>query len=570
MFQSAAVPGATLCFCCRFAILGAAKDWRTSSQISEGPGSRHDVRLQCSIISPLADPEEGDARELQRLFLPVGTVLRGKYRIDGVIGTGGMAVVYAATHRNRKRFAVKVLHPELSTRREVRARFIREGYVANSVEHPGVVSVLDDDVTDDGGAFLVMELLEGATVEGFSPRARPLPLRESLAIASDVLAVLEAAHAKNIVHRDIKPANLFVTRQGQIKILDFGIARLRDATLGLKATGTGATLGTPAFMAPEQALALASEIDARTDLWAVGATLFTMLSGSLVHPGDNARQVMIRAATEPARSLASVAPDVPSAVVDWVTRALLFDKAARWESAAAMRAVGLRIQRELFGALEVGCAKSLFELCTGDIATSPTELSPAGALRSAVRETTQTTLESLPDELGASPSIPALRLDAPSEHARGRRMPLVLIAAAAIALGVGLMLVFARPARRLDASLSAANPAAPTTSLPVASDGHPSPTLPPAAEGSTASVASSDVAAPLGSATISITSSITPSRATSSRPSTANRNRAQIAAAQTHAQPSPAVEAVASAASTATDRAPSAPAAHNPLQIEIQ
>src|SRR4051812_16934754 len=158
-----------------------------------------------------------------------------------------MAVVYAATHRNRKRFAVKMLHPEVAVRQEVRARFIREGYVANTVEHPGVVSVLDDDVTENGSPFLVMELLEGATVEGLGARSRPLPLRETLTIAHDVLSVLEAAHAKNIIHRDIKPANLFITRQGELKVLDFGIARLREATVDVEATSTGAALGTPAF-----------------------------------------------------------------------------------------------------------------------------------------------------------------------------------------------------------------------------------------------------------------------------------------------------------------------------------
>src|SRR5580692_7221435 len=95
----------------------------------------------------------------------IGTVLRGKYRIDRVLGVGGMAVVYAATHRNKKRFALKMLHPELSTREDIRTRFLREGYVANSVEHPGAVAVMDDDVAEDGAAFLVMELLDGVGVE---------------------------------------------------------------------------------------------------------------------------------------------------------------------------------------------------------------------------------------------------------------------------------------------------------------------------------------------------------------------------------------------------------------------
>jgi signal transduction histidine kinase len=98
----------------------------------------------------------------------VGSVLRGKYRLDEVLGIGGMAVVYAATHRNQKQFAVKVLHPELSLREGIRARFLREGYAANSVKHPGAVAVMDDDVAEDGAAFLVMELLEGMPVEEVS------------------------------------------------------------------------------------------------------------------------------------------------------------------------------------------------------------------------------------------------------------------------------------------------------------------------------------------------------------------------------------------------------------------
>jgi serine/threonine protein kinase len=497
-------------------------------------------------MAPLAQSEGEDARDLGR-FLPTGTVLRGKYRIDGVIGTGGMAVVYAATHRNRKRFAVKMLHPELSTRQEVRARFIREGYVANSVEHPGVVSVLDDDVTEDGSAFLVMELLEGATVEGFGPRSRPLPLRETLSIAYDVLSVLDAAHAKNIVHRDIKPANLFVTRQGQLKVLDFGIARLRDATLGVKATGTGATLGTPAFMAPEQALAIASEIDARTDLWAVGATVFTMLSGCLVHAGDNARQVMVRAATEPARSLASVAPDLPAGVVDWVSKALLFDRKARWESAAAMRDAVARLHRDLFGEFEEGRAERLFELSVGDVATLPTEQSPAGALRSAVRETARTTLESFQGNSEARSSIPAPPPDRASGPARRRRLSLALIGVAATALGVGLTFGFVRPARQVEVSLSAARTSSSTVARPLGSL--------PTIEGPSATARPQ--AAPPATA--------------AAPPAEASRSRAPAPLPRVRSPKPPAASATpASATPPATTRVPSAAPPPNPLQIEIQ
>src|ERR1700730_3193067 len=122
---------------------------------------------------------EPDNDLLARAQGRVGTVLRGKYRLDSVLGVGGMAVVYAATHRNKKRFAVKMLHPELSLHPQIRIRFLREGYAANSVEHPDAVAVLDDDVDEDGVAFLVMELLDGETVEELCARSGdrlPLPV----------------------------------------------------------------------------------------------------------------------------------------------------------------------------------------------------------------------------------------------------------------------------------------------------------------------------------------------------------------------------------------------------------
>jgi serine/threonine-protein kinase len=273
------------------------------------------------------------------LVFPIGTVLRGKYLLDRVLGVGGMAVVYAATHRNQKRFAVKVLRRELSVQPDIRARFLREGYAANTVDHPGAVAVLDDDTAEDGSAFLVMELLDGSSVEDLWERcSRRVPWMAALGIVDQLLDVLAVAHAKDIVHRDIKPANLFATKDRQVKVLDFGIARVRDAAVNqTRATGTGLVLGTPAFMSPEQALGRSREIDARTDVWASGATLYTLISGQQVHEAESAQEVLIRAATTPARSLAEVAPGMPAPIVALVDRALAFDKHARWPSAQAMR-----------------------------------------------------------------------------------------------------------------------------------------------------------------------------------------------------------------------------------------
>src|SRR6202142_1700016 len=160
-----------------------------------------------------------DSESLPRAQARVGSVLRGKYVIDAVLGIGGMAVVYAATHRNTKRFAIKVLHPELSANADLRARFMREGYAANSVGHPGTVTVLDDDVAEDGAAFIVMELLDGTGVDFLcEANGNQLPLRVAVTIVDQLLDVLSAAHQKGIVHRDIKPANLFATRDGTVKV----------------------------------------------------------------------------------------------------------------------------------------------------------------------------------------------------------------------------------------------------------------------------------------------------------------------------------------------------------------
>jgi serine/threonine-protein kinase len=273
----------------------------------------------------------------ERARTRVGTTLNGKYRIHRLLGVGGMAAVYAATHRNNKRVAVKVLHAELSIHPGLRSRFMREGYVANAVDHPGAVAVLDDDVAEDGSAFLVMELLDGETLaEACDRLGGKLPIRAVLAVAYQVLEVLAAADAKRVVHRDIKPSNLFLTRSGHVKVLDFGVARVRSSSAD-STTLSGLALGTPAFMAPEQALGRSEEIDGLTDLWALGATMFALLSGGPVHAASTPQEQMVLAATRGAPPLASVDREVPPAAAEIVDRALSFERSARWPSAQAMR-----------------------------------------------------------------------------------------------------------------------------------------------------------------------------------------------------------------------------------------
>jgi eukaryotic-like serine/threonine-protein kinase len=288
----------------------------------------------------------------------VGFVLRQKWRLDALLGVGGMAAVYAATHRNGKRGAVKMLHLELSTNEDARRRFLREGYVANAVGHPGAVSVLDDDIAEDGSVFLVMELLEGHTVEARAA-SRPgsrLDPGEVLAITDQLLDILAAAHGKGIVHRDIKPENLFLTGAGQVKVLDFGLARLNDRSSGAsgqRLTVSGSAMGTPAFLPPEQALGNWDAVDARTDLWAVGATMFTLLTGHLVHEADNLNKLLLASMTQPARPVASVEPSVPPVVAAIFDRALAFERADRWPDAVAMRAAVRRARATIRGEVPV-------------------------------------------------------------------------------------------------------------------------------------------------------------------------------------------------------------------------
>ncbi len=282
----------------------------------------------------------------------IGATLAGKWHLDSLLGTGGMATVYAATHRNGSRAAVKVLLPEFAAQPEVRQRFLREGRIANKVEHPARVAVLDDDEGEHGEPFLVMELLEGETLgEMLKSAGGKLPAETVLRIFDVVLDLLAECHKVGIVHRDIKPGNIFVTGKGEVKVLDFGVARLREWRQGEDVTRAGTAMGTPGFMAPEQAMGLTEQIDGRADLFSVGACVFVALSGEKLRKGRNEAESLVLAATRPVPSIATVAPELPVQLVAWVDKALAFDRAQRYQDAVSMRIelaeilVGLRTGR---------------------------------------------------------------------------------------------------------------------------------------------------------------------------------------------------------------------------------
>jgi serine/threonine protein kinase len=277
-----------------------------------------------------------DSDDRARLEARIGKTLRGKWKLERLIGIGGMAAVYAASHRNGAPHAIKILHASYARRTDARNRFLREAYIANKVGK-GAVPVIDDDIDDDGSPFLVMDLLQGEPVDARAKRlGGTLPPAEVLWVASEVLVTLEHAHAHGIIHRDLKPDNLFWTRDNEVKVLDFGVARVRDANT-TETTRTGVVVGTPTFMAPEQALGSITEIDGRTDLWSLGAIMFRLLTGRQVHPPTQTN-ALVTAATKRAPPIASVDPTVPRAIADIVDTSLRFERDQRYPDAARMRA----------------------------------------------------------------------------------------------------------------------------------------------------------------------------------------------------------------------------------------
>ena len=270
----------------------------------------------------------------------IGTTLCGKYRLDKVLGEGGMGVVYAATHlRIGRRVAIKFLHGPALKNEGVVQRFFAEARAAGSLRHPNVIDVLDLE-SEAGVPFMVLEFLEGEPLSARIARAPRLTLQELQSIFAPILDALAAAHAAGIVHRDLKPDNIFLSRvAGELvpKLLDFGIAKLRD---GGSATNTGTLLGTPMYMSPEQARGAMREIGPATDIWAMGVVLFECVTGESpfgFEAGISPFAQVARIATEAPRSLRVVQVEAAAELIATVDGALQPKAADRFESAHAMR-----------------------------------------------------------------------------------------------------------------------------------------------------------------------------------------------------------------------------------------
>ncbi|MFO0575556.1 MAG: response regulator [Polyangia bacterium] len=299
-----------------------------------------------------------------------GTVLDGKYKLEVLIGSGGFGSVYKGLHLTLANpVAVKVLHPHVAESRELRQRFQQEGMSLCRLRHPNAVTVFDAGTSHGVIPYLVMEYLEGLTLESFLSHYGPVPLSRAAQIISPVIDVLHHAHQSGLVHRDIKPANIYLsqTPRGEVvKVLDFGIARLLHRQDERELSSSQAVLGTPQFMAPER---LTGEPwDHRVDVYAVAATLYLMLAGTLPHGATekNIIQQMHKQLTTPMRPIEDLVPALPLPLAAMIMRALARKADERPELPVLLRSLSEYAETGSSEPLPVSVAAGLSLLQFGD------------------------------------------------------------------------------------------------------------------------------------------------------------------------------------------------------------
>ena len=356
----------------------------------------------------------------------LGDILDGKYEIEGTLGEGAMGVVFSARHRGLgKRVAIKTLRPEIACDQALVGRFEQEARAAGAIGHDNIVEVFDLGTAPGGARYMVMEYLSGLSLAELLTRQPVQPVDRSVAILSQVLSALGAAHRRGIVHRDLKPENIFLVRgqdgqAGRVKLLDFGISKVLDGIAdpniagdsAFRATRIGTVLGTPLYMSPEQARGM-PDIDHRTDLWSVGVVLYEMLVGKPPYDGANYNQIMgaiLQGVLVPPRR---TNPALPEAIDQFVSKALAQDAAARFQDAAEMRS-----------ALIVAAAAQAAPVAPpsapppAGLADSATGLAAAASGRSAEQEAAMlSALDRLGSGAVAPPGVAASAVSAPAAAA---------------------------------------------------------------------------------------------------------------------------------------------------------
>jgi serine/threonine protein kinase len=270
----------------------------------------------------------------------LGTTLGDAYQVVRMVGEGGMGRVYEARHTRlgNKRFAVKMLHPEYARQPDVVARFQREAEAASGIAHPNVLDVYDVHHTEDGRPYLVGEFLEGEEFGDFLERLGKIASGLAVHIARQICQALGAAHARGVVHRDMKPENVFLTGSlghPMVKVIDFGISKVGDAG-GTALTKTGMIMGTPSYMAPEQARG--EKVDHRADVYAVGGILYRALTGKKPFDSDDPSATLTRVLTEEPERPRTLEPSIPQALELVIQRAMAKEPEDRHASMAELEA----------------------------------------------------------------------------------------------------------------------------------------------------------------------------------------------------------------------------------------
>ncbi|MGB6340661.1 MAG: protein kinase, partial [Candidatus Aminicenantaceae bacterium] len=294
-----------------------------------------DSRFCSKCGTPIHPSEEIFISQTRTILKPIkellpGTMLADKYKIADVVGRGGMGIVYKADDTKLKRsVALKFLPPELTQDEDARVRFVLEAQTAASLSHPNICTIHEIN-EEDGESFIAMEYVKGESLKARIVKG-PLELDEAVNIILQVAEGLEEAHKKGIIHRDIKSANIMITEKSQAKVMDFGLAKVKGATL---LTREGTTLGTVAYMSPEQARG--EEVDHRTDIWSLGVVLYEMLSGQLPFQGEREASILYSVVHEEPKPLKEIMRDPSLELHQIINRALKKKPESRYASAAEM------------------------------------------------------------------------------------------------------------------------------------------------------------------------------------------------------------------------------------------